>query len=190
LLVVPVIALAIYASSQVQLRALRGELGSIEAQAKAAQEQQTKLTQAVAQRQKNIALEAEVHRLERLIASQRVNAQLLASGAIGQTKGFSESMLGFARQSLEGVWLTAFDLSGKDIAVEGRVLRAELVPQYIKRLASEPAFSGRDFAQLAIAQTKAADAQVPAPYLSFRLAAKAADARSAQPSDGATVARP
>jgi hypothetical protein len=78
----------------------------------------------------------------------------------GNARGHSLYFSALARQTVSGLWLTGLSISGsgRDISIEGRALRAELVPQLIRRLASEPAFHGKSFASLDISQAPSADA--------------------------------
>lgn len=55
-----------------------------------------------------------------------------------------------SRQTMPGVWLTAFSADGPNrrIVMAGRALSPELVPGYLQRLQREPAFQSRRFASL------------------------------------------
>jgi hypothetical protein len=63
-------------------------------------------------------------------------------------------MRAFARQSLDGVWLTGFeiDAGGRELALSGRALGAELVPRYLERLNHESLLQGRQFSSLKVDQ--------------------------------------
>jgi hypothetical protein len=93
----------------------------------------------------------------------------------------------FSRQTLQGVWLTGFDITagGDELTIAGRALSADLVPAYLQRLNREAAIQGRQFGSMVINQAPeapkleqhAADSKqqvvraVPAaPYLDFTLA--------------------
>jgi hypothetical protein len=100
---------------------------------------------------------------------------LLSSGALGETGGVSPYLRALARQNLNGLWLTGFELAGKDMILSGRALRAELVPEYLRRLAREDVMRGRQFAMLSMQEPRAeagdkGKAQVespPAHYIEF-----------------------
>jgi len=55
-----------------------------------------------------------------------------------------------SRQTMPGVWLTAFSADGPNrrIVMAGRALSPELSPGYLQRLQREPAFQSRRFASL------------------------------------------
>jgi len=85
----------------------------------------------------------------RLAVEQRQDAmKALGQGRVPGEAGFAEVMRGFSRQIVEGVWLTGFSLSGKNIEIRGRLTEPSLLPTYIKRLNGESAFAGRRFEAL------------------------------------------
>ena len=146
-----------------------------------------KVTIAFAPRSVSQLLAQDIARLElQLQARQGVQA-ILKGGEFGNAKGFSEYMRAFSHQSLNGLWLTGFGIQGADgaMTINGRVLQAELVPTYLKRLGQEAAMQGRTFASLEMsrpAEVKAppgaVDTTKPAlpPFLEFSLRATTAEA--------------
>jgi hypothetical protein len=122
------------------------------------------------------ALATELVQVEAEAAAQESLLNLLKSGAIGNTEGYSEFMRAFARQSVRGLWLTGFDISGDGIqmALNGATLDARLVPVYIQRLSKEKIMAGKTFATLQMQQPKK-DGDTPAPrYIQFSLRSEAA----------------
>jgi Tfp pilus assembly protein PilN len=106
------------------------------------------------QRAKNVVLEQEVARLQKeLEGRQRIAARLEATDA-GNLDGFAEHLEGLARQKPASLWLTdvAVSRGGAEMVLRGSSLQAEQVPRYLQRLAGEPAFAGREFGHLQIAQ--------------------------------------
>jgi Tfp pilus assembly protein PilN len=81
---------------------------------------------------------------ERLDATQAVMAALDA-GVAGDSTGFSATLAGLARQALPGVWLTGVVTVGPSLNIRGRLLNADLMPEYLRRLKAEDAFQGRRF---------------------------------------------
>jgi hypothetical protein len=117
-------------------------------------------------------LDNEVKKAEAQLIAQRELIDTLKSGAIGNTSGYSEYMRAFARQTMNGLWLTGFDITGDAVqmSMRGGALNPELVPGYIKRLSQEKIMRGKEFAALQIQQHKV-EAGKPAgrPYLEFTL---------------------
>lgn len=117
-------------------------------------------------------LEDELKQAEALLATQRELIATLKSGTLGNTSGYSEYMRAFARQTINGLWLTAFDISGDaaQMSMRGGALNPELVPGYIKRLNNEKIMRGKEFAALQMQQHKTGPGKPEGrPYLEFTL---------------------
>lgn len=132
----------------------------------------------------NAELAAELNQLEARLKGRQEVVDALKSGAIGSTAGFSPYMAAFSRQTINGLWLTGFDIAsaGNEFTIEGRTLSADLLPVYLSRLNSETTLQGRQFAAMRIAQPPAAPvapgappaaAPAPAPRDDLRAAAEA-----------------
>lgn len=94
-------------------------------------------------------LDADIGRLENDLKAAREAMNALKGGAFGNQQGFAEYLRAFSRQSMNGLWLTGFTISGSgDLEIRGRVLSPELVPSYIQRLNKEKVLAGRSFARL------------------------------------------
>ena len=135
-----------------------------EAQLTAAKEQVAVATKAAAARKPSAQLIAELASVEISVRRRGDIARLLESGAIGSTGGFSDYLRGFARQAPEGLWLTGFTIGagGNDMEIRGSMLNPATLPDYIRRLGTEKAFQGRNFAALTMNRADAAPAAQPA----------------------------
>lgn len=129
-----------------------------------------------APRQKNAALEMQAQEMEQQIKGEDAVLEVLQGGSLGNTQGYSGYMRAFARQAVNGLWLTEFAIkgAGQEMLLGGRTLRPELVPAYVQRLNREPATQGRDFAALEMQRPKVEPASRDKPqkaqnYLEFRL---------------------
>lgn len=83
-------------------------------------------------------------RAEILTLSQRI---------LGDGKGgYSPYLRALARQSVQGVWLTAVTVAddGERIGLRGRALDKSLLPTYVRRLNGEPAFDGKAFSGMQV----------------------------------------
>ncbi len=130
-----------HASTQARLASLQAESGA------GARAPSTRLQEEVAR------LEAE------LIARQSVLAQL-GRGEFGNRQGFSEYFRALSRQTLDGLWLTGFQVTGAgEISISGRALDPELVPVFIGQLKREKAMAGKTFATLEMHLPESAPAQ-------------------------------
>jgi hypothetical protein len=151
------------------------------------QAEMTALTQQIAERKPSAQLQDDLRNLEALLSARNEVMATLASGRLGDTRGVSEYLRAFARQSTEGVWLTGLSIAqgGNDIVIQGRTVDADLVPVYLQRLRRESALRGHGFESLSVSQPPVSgNADSPPPgYLEFRMATSehdsAAGARAA-----------
>ena len=140
----------------------------------------------------NAELAAELSQLEMRLRGRQDIVEALNSGAVGTTGGFSEYMVAFSRQTVNGLWLTGFDIAsaGNEFKIEGRTLSADLLPVYLTRLNAEKALQGRQFAALRIAQPEAAPAATAAPAVEAKAEDAAKDGKGAKPATAAAPTTP
>lgn len=133
-----------------QVRAMAQEAESLEAQLVAQRTQLAEVGKALAERKPDVALAAELAVVEATLTARREVIGVLEGGGIGNKTGFSAYLRAFSRQTMQGLWLTGFEISGggAEMAIHGRALEAALLPRYIRRLNDEAAFRGRNFAAL------------------------------------------
>ena len=105
----------------------------------------------------NQLLKDTVQNLESRVAEQDDLIEALKSGAVGNSTGYSEYMRAFARQVVQGLWLTGFTVTGNAarISLSGGVTTPELLPAYIQRLGKEKVMQGKTFSTLKMQQSKA-----------------------------------
>lgn len=129
---------------------LQADAESVAAQLKAAQDRLTQTTRVFPPRQKSAALEQEISRVEADMQSLQKVVAILDEGELGNTDGYADYFRAFARQIVDGVWLTGLTLqgAGTEIALQGRALRPEAIPLYINRLKSERLLQGKSFSNL------------------------------------------
>ncbi len=117
-------------------------------------------------------LNEEVVNLEARAVAQQAMLDTLKGGAIGNTQGYSEYMRAFARQAVNGLWLTGFEINGDGayISLKGAMTRSELLAAYIQRLNREPAMRGKSFSTLQVKEHKSVgEKAVVRPYTEFIL---------------------
>jgi len=176
-LAVALISVAFAGYAGMRNRQLAQQEREVAARMTAAQAEMQQLAGQVGGRKQDSRIAAEIARLESEIKGRDEVMAVLKGGALGDTKGFSEHLRAFARQSFEGVWLTGLHIaaSGQDVAVEGRALRPEQVPGYLRRLNSESVMQGHPFSEL-LMQAPAPEPDDKSgrrpPYIEFRLATK------------------
>lgn len=101
-------------------------------------------------RQPSQLLTEEVARMEAKLQARRRVVGMLESGELGNSRGFSEFFRALARQTMNGVWITSFHVSGaeSDMAISGRALQPELVPVFLTRLKTETILAGKSFSNM------------------------------------------
>jgi hypothetical protein len=174
--------LALFAAQfilQYQVSSLTAQLRSMQDSIKDQRGQAEKLTGLAAARKPDPQLEAEIAKLEPELRQAQEAMSALKGGAFGNQQGFAEYLRAFARQSVDGLWLTGFNITeGGELEMRGRVLRPDLVPNYLQRLSREEVLSGRTFARFEMNRPvdSGADKKGPAParFLEFHLATREA----------------
>jgi Fimbrial assembly protein (PilN) len=113
---------------------------------------------------------AELQRLRRAEASQRQLRAAIDSGNVGSTQGYAQYFTALARQSQPTLWITGFAVAADGAALElqGRMADPRMLPDYLRRLNTEPLFKGREFAQLSLKAVEASAAG-PGGYTEFAL---------------------
>lgn len=116
-------------------------------------------------------LDAEVKQLEAQAVAQERILSALKGGTLGNTEGYSEYMRAFARQVVNGLWLTSFDIAGDGakMDLDGATTDPQLVPLYIQRLRHERIMRGKTFATLQMQRPKLEAEKRVARYVEFRL---------------------
>ncbi len=173
---------AFYAFALVQTRNAEGLLAQTRAQVTQQRERFVAVAPKFTPATRSKVLEAELAKMEKEVKTRRDTLNALSTGELGNTTGFSEFLAALARQTVQGVWLTGIVIgeSGKDLHIDGRALRPELVPAYLKALNEEPVMRGREVTEMKVAAKDApkADAKSARPvgperYVEFGLAAGA-----------------
>ena len=131
--------------------------------------------------QSDPVLDLEIKDTESEIQSVEHVFDALKSGEFGDTKGYSSYFRAFARQIVDGLWLTGITIygAGHDINLSGRTSKPELVPVYLTKLKREPEMQGKSFAALDMKipkldpspESDAKPGKTPAfaPYIEFNL---------------------
>jgi hypothetical protein len=141
-----------YVYFEFEVGRLSAEGRAVDAELAEKQEQFARLTEELARLRRSATIEAELAGREReLIARQEV-VEALGAGELGVAEGFSGALRGLARQTIHGLWLTAVEVSagGGQIALRGRMLNPELLPEYVRKLNQEPVLAGRGFRALEV----------------------------------------
>lgn len=139
--------LALYAVMLWEASGARSELQQAERQLAGANKRLQEVTEKFGPAAKNRTLEDEVTQLEKQVAARLQVRGLLSRGLFSNTSGFSEFFVAFARQHVDGIWLTGFDITGagESMRLQGRTVDPAQVPRYVQRLSAERSLAGREF---------------------------------------------
>jgi hypothetical protein len=164
---------ALFAFSLLQTRSAERLAAQYRDQVARERDQLMKLGGQLSDPSRGKALQAQIAQLEAEVKLRRATLQALSTGELGNTAGFSEFLAALGRQALAGVWLTRIrvDDAGNGLAVEGRALRPELLPVYLKGLSREPMMRGRRVTEMKLAAAKGAGAAGEPAFVDFSLAA-------------------
>ncbi len=135
---------AMYAFTWWQTTSLKSELKRAEQSHATASKRMADVADKFGKMAADTSLDTEITRLEGdLAAKQRMQA-ILQRGIFSNTRGFSDYFVSFARQSVPGVWITGFDITGAadQMTLAGRSTDPELVPRYMQKLSTEKTLSG------------------------------------------------
>ena len=184
-------ALAVAGYASMQVAQLTEDSRNTAAQVALAQAELAKVSAEYGVRPRSAALQAEVQNAESELRSLQQISDILKTGDFGDTRGYAEYLRAFARQSIDGLWLTGLSIqgAGNEIALHGRAMRPELVPVYIGRLKNEAILKGKSFAALEMevpqveeetagAGSGAPAKKVSAPFIEFSLRSGGAEAAS------------
>lgn len=165
--------------AQLRVSGLQADVDAGARQLTDARKRLSEATAEFAPRLKDAGLDVQIAEAERQhTAMQHVN-DMIARGAIGNQQGYAETFRALARQTGDGVWLTAVSISngGRDIGLKGRALDPAMVPGFLNRLRAEPVLQGKAVGNLQIAEAApiktltgdGKEASTPAPYVEFTL---------------------
>lgn len=174
LIIVGLVTMHVYASFQA--RSAERVAAQLREQVNVQREQVAKLTKAGAPTRSK-ALEAEIASLEAEVKARNTSLQAISTGELGNTAGFSEFLAALGRQATPGIWLTSITIadSGNELLVQGRALRADLMPAFLRGLNNEPVMRGRRVTELKLSAKAPPQADKAAParsgYIEFSLTA-------------------
>lgn len=163
--VAAMVLMAVVAGTAVWAGAMAGRkaeaAAALQKQVSEQQQQLTALSKAIAEQRVSPVLAAELDKARATLAARAEVVEQLDSGRQGSSAGFSAVFRGFARQAQLNLWLTGFVVArgGEDIEIHGRALDASLLPAYVQRLGSEPAFRGRRFSGMEMLDKEQVDEQ-------------------------------
>lgn len=107
-------------------------------------------------READKALLDEIARVDAQVKGWQELLERLRGAGIGNTEGHAGFLEALAREHADGVWLTGVAIGGAagGFTIQGRVLRPELLPGYIRLLSREETLRGRRIGDMKIIQPR------------------------------------
>ena len=103
---------------------------------------------ALALRKPSPALGAELERSQAEAAAKTELLTALQSGALSGQQGYTSILVGLARNTMDGLWLTAIEIGGGDVNLKGATRKADFVPVYIDKIVADSGFGPREYRSL------------------------------------------
>ena len=153
-----VLGLAVfYAFAFWQDRKLARQIGESGRAYEQQKQQFAKITAELSPEKREAQLDQDLKSIEVAIALRRSLMGELGTGGLAGSAGYSEYLRAFARQTVQGLWLTSIQIAegGGQLTMSGRALQADLVPVLIGRLKQESVLRGRPLEGLAITRSAA-----------------------------------
>lgn len=153
-----------WAFGTLKVNQLEAEVGHLREQQRAQERMATTAGSLRSARSNPEQIHARVTRLTEELANRTRALDLLQHGLAGNTTGFAAKLEALASQHVSGLWINRIDLGSASgsMGLSGGTLNPDLVPRYLKALASEPALKGTRFDDFSIERQKgaASDAEV------------------------------
>ena len=117
----------------------------------------TKVAAELSPEKREAQLDQDLKSMEAAVALRQSFLRELGTGGLGGPAGYSEYLRAFARQTVQGLWLTSIQIAegGGQLSMSGRALQADLVPVLIGRLKQESVLRGRPLEALVITRSTA-----------------------------------
>ncbi len=141
---------AYYGYAQRELSLLTTQRNQVALELTATQATLKQTAQMHAPREQNQALQGQIQQLKHKEKMQQQILQTIEQSSATPESGYAALMRAFAKQKVEGLWLTSFSIDSQTekLNIHGKTLQADLVPEYITRLGDEPALQGKSFSAL------------------------------------------
>ena len=154
-------------------------------------QQFAKFTAELSPQKRETQPDQDLRNTEAAIASRQALLHELQTGVMESSAGYSEYLRAFARQTVQGLWLTSIQIAegGAQLTMSGRALEADLVPVLIGRLKQESVLRGRPLEALAITRSGAGGKDAGRPVVDFTVTSQGLPESGIAPA-GAQKAKP
>jgi hypothetical protein len=89
----------------------------------------------------------QINQLRDELEAERYMLQVLGNDYSQHRLGFSSYLEGFARRSIQGMWISAFEMKngGRSVQITGGTLSPEIIPDFLSGLTKEASLQGTSF---------------------------------------------
>ncbi len=129
-------------------RSLQSEANTLQERVNSEQKNLAADQVVLASRKPSPALAAELNRSNAEEAAKNELLDALQNGALSGLHGYTPVLVGLARNTMDGLWLTAIEISGGDVNLQGQTRKADFVPAYIDKIVGDSGFGPREYRSL------------------------------------------
>jgi hypothetical protein len=127
---------------------LRADANALQAEVSGEQTSLEADQAALALRKPSPALGAELDRSNAEEAAKKELLTALQAGVLSGQQGYTPVLVSLARNTIEGLWLTAIEIGGGDVNLKGAARKADFVPVYIDKIVADSGFGPREYRSL------------------------------------------
>lgn len=131
-----------------QSQQLRSEENTLQAQVDSEQSSMEADQATLAARQTSPELGLALQQRNAEEAAKNELLKALQTGALSGQQGYTPVLVSLARNTLEGLWLTAIDINAGDVNLSGSTRKADFVPIYIDKIVRDKGFGPREYRSL------------------------------------------
>jgi hypothetical protein len=109
--------------------------------------QLSSLTQTIKDRDGGVNVNDRISLLQKELEAERYMLKVLGQRYTEHRQGFSGYLEGFARRSIQGMWITAFEMKngGQSVQISGGTVSPEIIPDFLNGLSGEASLAGTTF---------------------------------------------
>jgi len=140
------------AFNHIELQKIETQATQIQNEYNSMQSKWMKIQGALAQKNPDQKLAAQVAKLEIILAHSSDLTRLIKNNHFDHANGYSDYLIALARQHIANIWLTKINITnnGSSLNLEGKTHDAITLPNYLQRLSKEPVLNGTQLETLRI----------------------------------------
>lgn len=137
-----------------QGRRLQTQIAELESQLQTAQAALQTDSARLAQQVPSATLTTELARSQAEETAKQQLLTALETGVAIDRQTYSPILVSLARHPLDGLWLTAIEITGTDVNLSGKTRSADLVPSYVDTIVKDADFGPHSYQSLSMQATE------------------------------------